>query len=78
MIFGVISISLAGTSHAFTVPDGWRVPSRNEYMNEVRKRESKDYLAVQGDFNGDDVSDEARLCVTEDGKNGDSSLDIKE
>lgn len=54
--------------HAFTVPEGWRVPSKDEYMNEVGKSEEKDYLSVQGDFNGDGVEDEARLLVTTDGK----------
>jgi hypothetical protein len=67
-VFLAIAVSCVGLTHAFSVPEGWRTLAKDEFMNEIRKEEQKDYLAVQADFNGDGADDEARLLVTLDGK----------
>ena len=62
--FITIFLGFAGNISAFDILEGWRAPSEDEYMNEVRKREGKDYLSVQGDFNGDGVADEMKFRRT--------------
>ncbi|MGD8352887.1 MAG: hypothetical protein PVJ01_01875 [Pseudomonadota bacterium] len=68
MLVIAISAGFTGTSYAFVIPEGWRIPSKSEYMNENREASGGSYLLVLGDFNDDGVGDQARLCVTEDGK----------
>ncbi len=58
----------ASSCFAFDLPDGWRYPTRDEYMNNFREMSGQEFLTVSGDFNGDGVKDEARLCVSDDGK----------
>lgn len=69
VILSIITHSVVSVhiSFAFSVPDGWRELSQDEFTNEIRRDESKDFISVTGDFNGDGVLDEAKLLVTTDG-----------
>jgi hypothetical protein len=48
-------------------PQGWRAPINSELGDDWRKKDAEKYLVVKGDFNGDAVTDEARLLVRADG-----------
>ncbi len=62
LLFGVSSCALDGRfSH------NWRAPLENAIKAEWRSGDSRKYIFIEGDFNGDGNKDEANLLVRKNG-----------
>ena len=65
-----IAILLLFSNNAFgepLLPKGWRVPTKDEtkYDIPIREKDPYRYLRVIGDFDGDKITDEARILVND-------------
>lgn len=49
------------------LPDGWTLPAKSLTVDDWRNKDSNRYLEVTGDFNGDGISDTAKLLARADG-----------
>lgn len=63
MVFIICNCTIDKTSMS---PD-WRNPSGSEISDDWRKKDINKYLITMGDFNGDGVTDTAKLLVRADG-----------
>lgn len=49
------------------IPDGWRTPTREESNQDWRNDKPDRYLSIKADFNGDGITDEAKLLMENNG-----------
>lgn len=52
----------------FTVPTGWRLPTKAELANHWRLTSPHYFAIAQGDFDGDGIADKAYILVSRDEK----------
>ncbi len=71
LVFIIVSFSISYEVFAQnkTLPDGWRLPNKEESVVKWRPEGMAPYLVVKEDFNGDGVTDEARILVNIDKAN---------
>jgi len=50
------------------IPQDWRIPKSQEVDDKWRSLDSERYLHIKGDFNGDNIVDEARILARKNGE----------
>jgi len=69
-LFVIMALSVFSTlSYAKepAMPDGWRLPKNDELADSWRSSDADHFATVNGDFDGDKHSDQAKLLVKNDG-----------
>jgi len=54
------------SAHGLPIPDGWCEPDSSITHQEWRTESENKYLSVSGDFDGDGLTDTARILVSDD------------
>jgi hypothetical protein len=60
----IIFIVAVFTIAAMPLPEGWRIPSKEETSQAWRNEKPHRYLVIKTDFNDDGILDEARLLMS--------------
>lgn len=64
---GCESKNFSSTPNEIALPDGWTLPPKAFTSDDWRNKDSNRYLQFTGDFNGDGISDTAKLLARADG-----------
>lgn len=67
MVLSALALSGVSVAEEITAPQGWRAAVKDEVDDGWRDFSPVRYLEATGDFNGDGVTDEARIFVRPDG-----------
>lgn len=60
-----ILISSICLPNRLQLPPGWRVPTNAELQDRWREDDTNKYASVKGDFNGDNIVDEAKILLSD-------------